>query len=70
MLLSIAILLAVPLTIIAANLWLQNFVLRISIGPWIIFSGVGIMLFLALLTIASQTFVAARSNPVNVLKND
>jgi hypothetical protein len=32
--------------------------------------GVGLMLFLALITVVSQTSIAARRNPVNVLKTE
>ena len=69
-LLSIAILIAVPLTLFLSNMWLQNFLIRINVSVWMILFGVGIMLFLAFVTIFSQTFFAARTNPVNVLRNE
>jgi len=70
LLLGIAILIAVPLTIFLSNLWLQNFLIRTDITFWMIASGVGIILFLAFVTILSQTYFAARTNPVNVLRNE
>jgi putative ABC transport system permease protein len=70
MLLGIAIIIAIPITIFLANLWLQNFVLRTPISFWMISIGVGLMLFLALITVVSQTSIAARRNPVNVLKTE
>ncbi|MEL6926348.1 MAG: FtsX-like permease family protein, partial [Bacteroidota bacterium] len=70
MLLGIAIIIATPLTILAANQWLDFFVIRMSIGPGIVLMGVGLILGLALLTILSQTIFAARSNPVDVLRNE
>ena len=69
-LLGIAIIIAVPLTIFLSNLWLQNFLIRINVGFEIVLLGVGIILSLALTTIFSQTRLAARANPVNVLKNE
>ncbi|MFK7774143.1 MAG: FtsX-like permease family protein [Saprospiraceae bacterium] len=70
LLLGIAILLAVPLTVFLSNLWLQNFLIRTEITFWMISTGVGIILFLAFITIFSQTHFAARTNPVNILKDE
>lgn len=69
LLLGIAIFIAVPLTVFAANLWLNNFLLRIWVGPGIVGSGIAILLLLGLLTVMSQTFWAALSNPVKSLKS-
>lgn len=69
-LLSIAILIAVPLTVFLSNLWLQNFLIRINISFGMILTGVGIILFLAFITILSQTRLAAQMNPSDVLKNE
>lgn len=70
LLLGIAVLIAIPLAFLGANLWLQHFLLRIQLGPQIALIGIGILLFLGLLTIVSQTFVAARSNPVDTLRSE
>ncbi|MFT4759235.1 MAG: putative ABC transport system permease protein [Paraglaciecola sp.] len=70
LLLGIAVLIAVPIVFFVGNLWLQNFVLRTSINLWMLLVGIGIIFTLAMLTVFSQTMVAARTNPVNVLKND
>jgi len=70
LLLSFAIIIATPLTIFGANVWLQNFVTRISISPGIILFGISIILLLGLLTVVSQTYWAARSNPVDSLRNE
>ena len=69
-LLGIAIALATPLTLLAANAWLQHFVIRININPLLVLQAIGIILFLGLLTVISQTLVAARSNPVESLRNE
>ena len=68
-LLGIAVLIGLPLTLLAANMWLQNFFLRIQIGIGIPLLGVGILLFLGLLTVFSQTYLAACRNPVESLSD-
>ena len=70
LLLAIAILIAVPFTIFVSNIWLQNFTIRISISPLMVLAGIGIISFLAILTVISQTNNAARTNPVNILRNE
>lgn len=70
LLLGIAIVIAVPLTILGANLWLQNFVLRINVSPSMILAGIGILFVLGTLTVVSQTYLAAKTNPVRSLRNE
>jgi len=70
LLLSIAIVIAVPLTVLGANLWLQNFVLRVSISPSMILAGIGILMILGALTVVSQTYLAAKANPIQSLRNE
>lgn len=69
-LLSIAIIIAVPLTVFLSNLWLQNFLIRVNVSFGMIISGVGIILLLAFVTILSQTRLAAQMNPSDILKNE
>jgi len=69
-LLGIAILIATPLTIAGANLWLQNFINRMSITPLLVFSGIAIILFLGIATVISQTFLAASAHPVKSLRSE
>ena len=69
-LLGISILIATPITIFGAQLWLQNFVIQMKIGPGIFVLGIGIVLFIGLLTVGSQTYFAAKSNPVNSLRQE
>ncbi len=69
-LLSIAIVIAVPLTIFLSNFWLQNFLIRTNISFGMILTGVGIILLLAFITILSQTRLAAQMNPSDILKNE
>jgi putative ABC transport system permease protein len=59
-----------PLTYMINNLWLQNFAVRADFGIELILSGTFLLLFLGLLAIGSQTFSAAKRNPVESLKAD
>ena len=68
-LLGIAVLIGLPITLLIANMWLQNFFLRIQIGIGIPLLGVGVLLFLGLLTVFSQTYLAALRNPVESLRD-
>ncbi len=67
-LLAIAVVLAIPLTWFINDLWLREFANKINIGVGHYLIGIGIMILLGLLTIGSQTFRAARSNPVDALR--
>jgi putative ABC transport system permease protein len=48
---------------------LQNFFLRIQIGVGIPLAGIGVLLSLGLLTVLSQTYLAAQRNPVESLRD-
>ena len=69
-LLGIAVLIAVPIVFFAGNLWLNNFALHTALGPKIILAGVGGILLLAAATVVSQTWWAARANPVKMLRTE
>jgi putative ABC transport system permease protein len=58
----------VPLTWFINDLWLREFANKISIGVGHYLIGIGVMVLLGLLTIGSQTFKAARTNPVDALR--
>jgi putative ABC transport system permease protein len=66
--LVIASLIAAPLSYILNNLWLRRFPNRVDFGLGTILAGTGVLLVLGLITIGSQTFRAARRNPVNALR--
>lgn len=70
LLLTIAIVIGLPITLFAANAWLQNFHLRIEISWWIPMLGIAIMLVLGGITILSQTYLAAQRNPVESLRSE
>ncbi len=69
-LILIAIVIATPLCLWAMNQWLQGFAYRITIGPLVFVEAGMISLTIALLTMAWQSVKAARSNPVNSLRNE
>ena len=61
---------AVPISWLIMNNWLQGFAYRIDLS-WSIFALAGIAIStIALLIISSQSFKVAFSNPVDALKND
>jgi putative ABC transport system permease protein len=66
--LMIAVLIAAPVSYILNNLWLRKFPNRVEFGLGTVLSGTLILLALGLLTIGSQTFRAARRNPVNAIR--
>jgi putative ABC transport system permease protein len=69
-LLGIAVAVATPLAYVINNLWLDFFANRITFGPGILGLGIGLMLAISLLTVFSQTWRAARANPVNSLRSE
>src|SRR6266498_3006693 len=66
----IALLIAIPLSFLAANRWLQNYPYRISLS-WQLFALAGaLVLFIALFTVSFQSIKAAISNPVKSLRTE
>jgi putative ABC transport system permease protein len=69
-LLAIAIVIATPIAYFVNNLWLKFFAYRVSFGAGILGVGILTMLIISLLTVFSQTWRAARSNPVDSLRSE
>lgn len=69
-LVTIAIIIATPLSWYAMHKWLQDFAYRIEISWWIFGIAGGIAVSIALITVSSQAIRAALSNPVESLKNE
>lgn len=69
-LLLVAVVIATPIAYFLNNLWLEFFAYRVSFGIGILALGVSMMLFISFLTIFSQTWRAARSNPVDSLRSE
>lgn len=59
---------AAPLAWVAMNGWLSEFAYRIDLSAWIFLSGIGITLFIALLTVGYRSLRAATANPVKSLR--
>jgi putative ABC transport system permease protein len=66
----IAMLIAFPLAWWTMSKWLQDFSYRTSIGWGIYLISGGLVLILAMLTVASQALRAARANPVQNLRTE
>jgi putative ABC transport system permease protein len=66
----IALAIAFPLAFYLANQWLQNFAYRVNMG-WDVFAAAGaVSIFIALITVSTETIKAAVANPVDSLRNE
>lgn len=68
LLILIAVILGVPVSIFFGSFFLEMFAYRIEISPLLVMSGIFVIAGLGLLIICSQTFRAARTNPVKSLR--
>lgn len=65
---TIAVIIAIPVTWYISRLWLQNFATKITFSWWIIPLGGLIILISALLTTSVMTLKAANRNPVDIIR--
>jgi putative ABC transport system permease protein len=70
LILAIAILFALPIAWFVNNLWLEHIVYRTSLDMSVVAQATIVLMGLGLITVGSQTFRAAASDPVKSLKND
>jgi putative ABC transport system permease protein len=70
MMLGLAILIAAPIAYLLNNYWLNFMVVRDKLTIGTILFGSFILLLLGLVTIVSQTFRIAKSNPVKSLRTE
>jgi putative ABC transport system permease protein len=68
LLIAIAFIIAIPFSYYATHQWLQKFAFRIDITPLLFVKAGLLILAIALLTVGIQSYKAARTNPVNALK--
>lgn len=69
-LILLAFVIAIPVTYILINRWLENFTDRISMGPWsFLIAGCSVLL-VAWLTISYLSFKAAGTNPTTALRTE
>ncbi|MEM1259005.1 MAG: ABC transporter permease [Bacteroidota bacterium] len=69
-LILVAIAIAVPLGWFLMNKWLEGFAYKITIGWWVYALSGFVTLFIALLAVGWQSFKAATTNPVEVIRNE
>jgi putative ABC transport system permease protein len=67
-LIIIASLIAIPVSWYYMNIWLQDFAFRVTLSWWMFIIAGAVTLMIALITMCSQTFIAAKSNPVIALR--
>lgn len=65
---SIAFIIACPISYFVMNKWLQNFAYKTELSWWVFALAGCIALLIALLTVSWQTYRAARRNPVEALR--
>jgi ABC-type antimicrobial peptide transport system permease subunit len=66
----LASLVAIPLSWLAMNKWLQNFAYRTPVSAWLFVLGTLFMMLIALLTLSIQTIRAASANPADSLRSE
>ena len=69
-LIVIATLLAMPVTYLVIQGWLESYAFHIELEPILFALPAGIVVLIALLTILSRTFQITKTEPVNVLRNE
>lgn len=69
-LIAIALVIAVPFSYYLADYWLQNFSYKIEVSPLIFVIAGLAMVMITLITVSYQSLRAARTNPVEVLKEE
>jgi putative ABC transport system permease protein len=67
-LIFIGFLLAAPLSWFVMNEWLSEFAYHIELNAWIFLTGIGLTLFIAVLTVGYRSLRAASANPVKSLR--
>ena len=62
--------LAIPISYFSASNWLDNFAFKVDLRWWYFALPVVVILAIALISVTYQTIKAARSNPVDSLRNE
>ncbi|MEO5592626.1 MAG: ABC transporter permease [Chitinophagaceae bacterium] len=66
----VSLLIAIPLSWLAANKWLENYPYRIAVSWWMFASAGLLVVLVALATVSFQAIKAAVANPVNSLRSE
>jgi putative ABC transport system permease protein len=69
-LIALAVLIATPVAYFVNSLWLNFFASRVSISPLVLLAGVGALVGISAAVILSQSWWAARANPIKNLRSD
>lgn len=69
-LILIAMLIAIPIAVLAMNSWLEEFAYRTGVSAWVILLAAGSSLALAAGTILFQSYKSLRADPVRSLKTE
>jgi putative ABC transport system permease protein len=70
LLVSIALVIGIPISWWAANVWLQRFAYRITVSPFVFVITAASVMIITLITISFQTIKAAIANPVKNLRTE
>lgn len=68
--LLVAFVVAMPISYIAANKWLEAFAYKIDIGLWMFLMAGGSVIVITMLTVSWHSFKAAKQNPVKSLRTE
>jgi ABC-type antimicrobial peptide transport system permease subunit len=69
-LVMLSVTIAMPLAWLAMSKWLENYIYRITVGPWVFVFTVFALVIIALATVGIQAVRAARANPVKSLRTE
>lgn len=69
-LVAVAVMLAMPLTYLGMQRWLNGFAYRIDLGPGVFLAAGAVALGIALLTVSYHALRAARTNPADALQTE
>jgi putative ABC transport system permease protein len=69
-LISIAFVIAVPMTWLAMNSWLQGFVYRTSMSWWVFAAAGALAIVIALIIVGFQALKASLENPIKSLRSE
>ncbi len=66
----VALVIALPLTVIYLNSWLENFAYHIDVAAFAVVQAIAITVVVSLATVSFRSLSAARSNPVDSLRDE
>ncbi|MGE0590733.1 MAG: ABC transporter permease [Cyclobacteriaceae bacterium] len=69
-LIGVGVVIGTPVAFFLSDLFISNYAYRITITPWMLLSGIGLLVVLGAVTISSQTIAVARRSPVKSLRHD